>query len=137
MYNPLNGFALPNAPSEDLNQEEIGEPILEVVLEVGDVLYVPKGIIHQALAQNEDSVHLTISTYQRWTWGDLMHNVLEETILVNLVMVSQWAKGQNVCLGDLRASLLAVVYERRTADGVLIECWAVCRECQWSAVGSH
>lgn len=65
---------------------EIGEPILEVVLDVGDVLYVPKGIVHQALAQNEDSVHLTISTYQRWTWGDLMHSVLEETILVNPVM---------------------------------------------------
>jgi len=80
LYNPLNGFALPNAPSEDLDQESIGDPIMEVVLDVGDVLYMPKGTIHQALAQNEDSVHLTISTYQQWTWGDLASAVLDETL---------------------------------------------------------
>ena len=84
LYNPLNGFALPNAPSEDLDQSSIGDPIMEIVLEVGDVLYMPKGIIHQALAQDEDSVHLTLSTYQRWTWGDLTSTLLQETNMVHL-----------------------------------------------------
>lgn len=39
------------------------------VLQVGDVLYLPRGTVHQAVAQTEDSSHLTLSSYQRWTLG--------------------------------------------------------------------
>lgn len=41
-------------------------------LQVGDVLYMPRGCIHQAAAQESDSAHLTISTYQRWSFADLL-----------------------------------------------------------------
>lgn len=82
IYRPLNGFVLPNGPSEDLSQEVIGEPVLEVTLNVGDVLYLPKGTVHQAMAQNEHCVHLTVSTYQRWTWADLTEALTKESILV-------------------------------------------------------
>jgi hypothetical protein len=30
------------------------------------VLYLPRGTIHQAIATDEGSTHLTISTYQNW-----------------------------------------------------------------------
>lgn len=40
--------------------------------QVGDVLYMPRGCIHQAVAQEGDSAHLTISTYQRWSFADLL-----------------------------------------------------------------
>lgn len=40
--------------------------------QVGDVLYMPRGCIHQASAQEGDSAHLTISTYQRWSFADLL-----------------------------------------------------------------
>ena len=44
-------------------------PAVDVVLEAGDVLYLPRGVVHQALAQQEGhSLHLTFSTYQRHTW---------------------------------------------------------------------
>ena len=33
------------------------------------MLYLPRGTVHQAVAQTEDSSHLTLSTYQRWTLG--------------------------------------------------------------------
>lgn len=39
------------------------------MLQVGDVLYLPRGTVHQAVAQSEDSSHLTLSSYQRWTLG--------------------------------------------------------------------
>lgn len=39
------------------------------VVQVGDVLYLPRGTVHQAVAQAEDSSHLTLSSYQRWTLG--------------------------------------------------------------------
>ena len=46
--------------------------MLEAVLGVGDVLYLPRGTIHQAVAQADASCHLTISSYQRWAAADLL-----------------------------------------------------------------
>ena len=77
LYEPLDGFRLPSRPSGDLPEDVIGEPLMDVVLEEGDVLYMPRGTIHQAVAQDRGSTHLTISTYQRWTWGDLAATVLQ------------------------------------------------------------
>ncbi|XP_054983033.1 ribosomal oxygenase 2 isoform X2 [Sorex araneus] len=53
-------------------EDRIGQPVLEVTLKPGDLLYFPRGTIHQAdtppgLAH---STHLTISTYQNNSWGD-------------------------------------------------------------------
>ena len=33
----------------NFSQEEIGEPILDTVLEAGDILYFPRGMIHQVI----------------------------------------------------------------------------------------
>ncbi len=42
---------------------EAGEPIEELTLEPGDTLYLPRGWPHEAVAQDEDSVHLTIGLH--------------------------------------------------------------------------
>ena len=53
--------------------DEIGEPVLEAVLEPGDVLYMPRGCIHQAYCSPGDhSLHVTLSTNQFNTWADLL-----------------------------------------------------------------
>ena len=49
---------------------------LQLCVQEGDVLYMPRGTIHQAVAQSADAVHLTVSTYQRWTQGDLAMRIL-------------------------------------------------------------
>jgi len=42
---------------------------------------MPRGTIHQAVAQTGGSTHLTISTYQNWSWANLatcmMHTALD------------------------------------------------------------
>ena len=44
----------------------LGEPLMELVLRAGDLLYLPRGTIHKGEAvAGEASHHLTISTYQR------------------------------------------------------------------------
>jgi hypothetical protein len=58
-------------------QESLGDPVLEVELCVGDVLYMPRGTVHQATAQTADSSHLTISTYQRCSYADLAIHLLQ------------------------------------------------------------
>lgn len=65
--------ALPVLSSPNFSQSEIGRPILEVVLEAGDLLYFPRGFIHQGdCLPDAHSMHITISSYQKNSWGDLL-----------------------------------------------------------------
>ncbi|EFA83529.1 transcription factor jumonji [Heterostelium album PN500] len=67
--------------SDNFEQEEIGEPIVEVTLEAGDVMYFPRGVIHQAYSPEDvHSLHITISTYMNNTWGDLIGKVLTRAL---------------------------------------------------------
>eukprot|EP00900_Chrysochromulina_parva_P015461 jgi/Chrpa1/23916/Chrysochromulina_OHIO_Genome00012518-RA len=77
LYPPLDGHALPSRPSPDLADEIIGECMLDVVLCPGDLLYMPRGVIHQAVSlEDASSTHLTLSTYQRHAWADLVGHML-------------------------------------------------------------
>uniref|UniRef100_A0A131XLL6 Bifunctional lysine-specific demethylase and histidyl-hydroxylase n=1 Tax=Hyalomma excavatum TaxID=257692 RepID=A0A131XLL6_9ACAR len=72
---------LPRFSSENFTSEEVGEPILEAVLEPGDLLYFPRGIIHQAYTPDDThSLHLTLSTCQRNTWGDLLEKMMPQAV---------------------------------------------------------
>ena len=66
---------LPRFSSKNFNEEKdnLGQPILDVILGPGDLLYFPRGTIHQAKAvEGEHSLHITISAYQNNTYGDLL-----------------------------------------------------------------
>jgi lysine-specific demethylase/histidyl-hydroxylase NO66 len=66
IYNPRS--SLPREHSGDLLHSEIGSPVMEVLLQPGDLLYFPRGWIHEACTQEDEaSTHLTISTYQACT----------------------------------------------------------------------
>ena len=119
LYAPLGGFELPSTPSNDLSEDVIGEPTMEVTLEVlpatcrgllinslpaahipfcppqtksatkldatclqvGDVLYLPRGTIHAAITDNESaSCHVTVSTYQQFSFATLAQHVLETLV---------------------------------------------------------
>ncbi|KAK6637255.1 hypothetical protein RUM44_007669 [Polyplax serrata] len=72
---------LPRYSSRNLSQDEIGEPEMEVTLKPGDVLYFPRGMIHQASCPpHTHSLHVTLSCYQRNTWGDLFEKMLPVAI---------------------------------------------------------
>lgn len=60
----------------NFSQSEIGKPMLEVVLEAGDLLYFPRGFIHQGdCLPDAHSLHITVSSYQKNSWGDLLAKV--------------------------------------------------------------
>ncbi|XP_029375290.1 ribosomal oxygenase 2 isoform X2 [Echeneis naucrates] len=54
--------------------DRLGSPTHDLLLKAGDLLYFPRGTIHQAStpAGVNHSTHLTLSTYQRMSWGDLL-----------------------------------------------------------------
>jgi len=72
--------------TQDLPVEDLGKPILEVVLEAGDMLYFPRGVIYQCANDNAEnhSTYITISTYQQNTWGDFMQHAVEQAIAIGL-----------------------------------------------------
>ncbi|XP_011679283.2 ribosomal oxygenase 2 isoform X1 [Strongylocentrotus purpuratus] len=73
---------LPRDYSRDLDQSELGEPTHDIVLKAGDLMYFPRGTVHQADTPStcSHSTHLTISTYQRSSWGDLLSIALPSMI---------------------------------------------------------
>nr|CCA20228.1 nucleolar protein putative [Albugo laibachii Nc14] len=54
---------------------------MEFTLEQGDVLYMPRGVIHQAHTDNKVfSTHVTISVYQRQSWSNFMELAMPRII---------------------------------------------------------
>ena len=82
IYKPFEGEELPRTSSRNYNPKEIkGEPFIYEILEPGDMLYVPRGWIHQGEAlAGEHSLHVTISTYQKNSWIDLLENVVPNAL---------------------------------------------------------
>ncbi|XP_031573036.1 ribosomal oxygenase 1-like [Actinia tenebrosa] len=78
LYNPRSEEeSLPRYSSGNFSQDEIGEPILDTVLEPGDVVYFPRGTIHQADTPSDShSLHITLSTYQKNSWGDFFQKLV-------------------------------------------------------------
>ncbi|XP_027700772.1 ribosomal oxygenase 1 [Vombatus ursinus] len=68
---------LPQFSSPNFGPQGLGKPVLQEVLEPGDLLYFPRGFIHQAECEpGVHSLHLTLSTFQRNSWGDLLEPLL-------------------------------------------------------------
>ena len=56
---------------------EPDEPVLDVTLDPGDTLYLPRGWLHQALTSDRDSLHLTVGL-SAYTWLDAVKAALED-----------------------------------------------------------
>ncbi|XP_051867635.1 ribosomal oxygenase 1 [Pristis pectinata] len=77
VYDPRSAEeVLPSVSSRNFSQQELGTPIMETLLEAGDMLYFPRGFIHQAsCTPDTHSLHITISTYQKNSWGDVLRKL--------------------------------------------------------------
>lgn len=82
VYRPLApSRVLPRFSSKNLSQEALGSPVLEADLRPGDLLYLPRGWVHQAVALPDSaSLHLTVSTAMRYTWQDLVGLALQAAV---------------------------------------------------------
>uniref|UniRef100_A0A0A1WL93 Bifunctional lysine-specific demethylase and histidyl-hydroxylase n=1 Tax=Zeugodacus cucurbitae TaxID=28588 RepID=A0A0A1WL93_ZEUCU len=92
LYKPrTQSEQLPRFSSKNFTQQEIGQPIFDEVLEPGDLLYFPRGTIHQAITEpGHHSLHITLSVYQKQSYADLFERmmplVLQRAIESNLDM---------------------------------------------------
>lgn len=67
---PLLGSFQPVIPDEML-----GEPLQRLRLEAGDLLYLPRGHVHQAMTTDASSLHMTLGIYPT-QWVDLLTSAL-------------------------------------------------------------
>ncbi|XP_054055601.1 LOW QUALITY PROTEIN: ribosomal oxygenase 1 [Rissa tridactyla] len=95
VYSPRTGAeVLPQFSSANLTQAELGEPMLETVLEAGDLLYFPRGFIHQGdCLPDAHSLHITVSSYQRNSWGDLLEKLLPAALQMALEEDVEYRQG--------------------------------------------
>lgn len=77
LYNsPNENELLPRNSSGNFAQNQLRKPFLEKVLMPGDMLYFPRGTIHQALTEpGFHSVHITLSVYQKQSYADLFEKM--------------------------------------------------------------
>lgn len=83
VYEPT--LKLPRASSDDFSVEEVKKmtQVMDVTLEEGDLLYMPRGWIHQACTlkdTDQHSLHLTVSAMQQWAWLDLLDMIMPEAL---------------------------------------------------------
>ncbi|XP_052104474.1 ribosomal oxygenase 1-like isoform X2 [Mytilus californianus] len=95
LYSPRSDAeTLPRLSSGNFSEDDIGEPILDVVLEPGDLLYFPRGVIHQGKAlEDTHSLHITVSCYQKNTWGDLLEKLMPRALQVAIEEDVDFRKG--------------------------------------------
>lgn len=91
VYPPVTGQKLPRVSSEDFTENDLKEmedPVMDIILSPGDLLYMPRGWIHQACTleggskttDDGHSLHLTVSAMQQWAWVDLLEELLPEAL---------------------------------------------------------
>ena len=65
-----------------------------VTLEQGDLLYLPRGFIHEAATGTAAaSTHVTISTYQKHSWGELLRGLLPAALETAMEEDSDFRRG--------------------------------------------
>jgi lysine-specific demethylase/histidyl-hydroxylase NO66 len=91
---PTDADVLSRFSSEDFSPEQLGKPIATLVMEPGDVLYMPRGCVHQGdtvlanlgtastseLSQPQASLHVTLSASQMHTYADLLLHLYKSRI---------------------------------------------------------
>jgi len=118
LYDPRTPTeVLPRLSSQNFDQSELGECILDTVLEPGDMLYFPRGVIHQAVTQDDKhSLHITVSTYQKTSWADLFEKMIPQTLAAVIEEDVEFRRGLPIgYLNHLGIGNQDIVSERRAS----------------------
>ncbi len=75
VYRPLHVAPPVQGSWSAVPREKVGEPIYETTLGPGDVLYIPRGFLHEGQAGDGPSLHLTVDILVR-TWHEFLASAL-------------------------------------------------------------
>eukprot|EP01080_Neovahlkampfia_damariscottae_P011998 gene11998-5398_t len=69
------------------------KPIIDVELKAGDMLYLPRGTIHQGRTEKNHSLHLSLSQYQLNSWSDVFELSVPNAIKASIENDVEFRKG--------------------------------------------
>lgn len=76
VYEPVYEFPPVEGSYTSIDRERLSEPIFDVALEPGDVLYIPRGFPHEGISlAGKPSLHITLEVHVR-TWFDFLSDAL-------------------------------------------------------------
>ena len=95
LYKPITDAEyLSRYSSRNFDPSEIGEPILDTVVNAGDLLYFPRGTIHQGeTIDGSHSLHITLSVYQKNSWCDYLEKLIPEALKSAVASDSSFREG--------------------------------------------
>ncbi|XP_018330230.1 ribosomal oxygenase 1 [Agrilus planipennis] len=95
LYGPRNSSdILPRYSSENFDPKDLTSPVKEITLEAGDLLYFPRGVIHEGHTDDDShSLHMTVSVYQRTSYADLLEHGLKAAIKIATEEDPEYRKG--------------------------------------------
>ena len=78
---PEDSLVLPRYSSRDFTRSELGKPFWKGTLHAGDVLYLPRGMIHDAVSvADNNSLHVTISVNQRNNYFEFLTSLFSDAL---------------------------------------------------------
>ncbi|VDK85470.1 unnamed protein product [Litomosoides sigmodontis] len=84
IYSPTNdNEVLPRLPSGNFTDDDVADrtPVFNDWLEQGDMLYIPRGFIHQGFTDKDvHSLHLTISVCRNVAYVDLLEHIIPDAL---------------------------------------------------------
>ena len=108
LYDRPDGKTNPGCDkTTEFSRLELADPIDEFWLEPGDLMYFPRGTVHQAHAhETTHSLHLTFSTYQRHTWRHLLDRIPSLSARAKATIAKLVTKRRSGLLRDLPLDVL-------------------------------
>jgi bifunctional lysine-specific demethylase and histidyl-hydroxylase NO66 len=76
VYEPIHRLPPVEGSYAPVPREKLSDPILATVLHPGEVLYVPRGFVHEGAAGDQPSLHIAVDVHVR-TWVDLISDALK------------------------------------------------------------
>jgi hypothetical protein len=91
---------LPETCSNDIDRANLPTEYSEFILEAGDLLYFPRGTIHEAISLDEFSTHVTISVYQKTNYRSIVERALPSLLEAAVSTNVEWRRGLPIRLQD-------------------------------------
>ncbi|KAK6015611.1 cupin family protein, partial [Ostertagia ostertagi] len=116
---------LPRESSGNFTDEDMKDrkPTFEGWIEAGDLLYIPRGFIHNATTDDDvHSLHITISSGRLWTFADLLEKIVPEA--VTTLAKNRWKMRKSLPVGMLDMNGVAEIdyrMEEHFEDELLFE----------------
>lgn len=112
---------LPRRSSRDFNPRELGQMTMEVVLQPGDTLYLPRGCVHEAESMPDaHSMHVTLSVNQDSSWQRLFESALPRAVAL---ASSKWRVLRASVPRDLNIAFGTAPLPQVNPDNQAIQSW--------------